>query len=108
MKHPIGVIYQPPNRNIDYFLVYLRDIMAKLKNHKKYCHLMGDFNINLLNIPDHTSTANFIDQMYSNAFIPLINKPTRITKKSATLIDNIFTNSISTPNIFKGLLQTDI
>ena len=30
--------------------------------------------------------------MYSNGLYPLITKPTRITEKSATLIDNIFTN----------------
>ena len=33
--------------------------------------------------------------MYSKGFIPLVNKPTRITRETATVIDNIYTNNIS-------------
>ena len=47
--------------------------------------------------------------MYSKAFFPLINKPTRVTEKTATLIDNIFTNNFSmSHNLFKGIVTTDI
>lgn len=45
--------------------------------------------------------------MFSSSFYPLISKPTRITKTSATLIDNIFVNDI-TQNFKCGLLFTDI
>ena len=54
---------------------------------------MGDFNINILNSDNHDLTAQFVDIMTSNAFLPLITRPTRITANSATLIDNIFTNN---------------
>ena len=47
--------------------------------------------------------------MYSNGFLPLINKPTRITDNTATIIDNIFTNDIhSCLNMYKGILINDI
>ena len=39
---------------------------------------MGDFNINLLNIDKHLLSSEFIEMMYSFAYIPLIIKPTRI------------------------------
>ena len=35
----------------------------------------------------------FLENILSNNFIPHITLPTRITEKSATLIDNIFTNN---------------
>ena len=38
---------------------------------------------------------------------PLITKPSRITRSTATLIDNIFTNNIE-GNIERGLLVKDI
>ena len=67
---------------------------------------MGDFNINLLNEDVHTPTNEFIDLMTSYSFYPSITKPTRITTKSATLIDNIFTNSHTKQTA--GILVTDI
>ena len=53
---------------------------------------MGDFNIDLLKHKIHNPTSSFIDCLFSNYFLPLIHKPTRITETTATLIDNIFTN----------------
>lgn len=67
----------------------------------------GDFNIDLLKSNDHKKTAEFIDTMFSFGFYPLILKPSRITKDSATLIDNIFVN-ITNGNINSGLLVTDV
>ena len=37
--------------------------------------------------------------------VPLINKPTRISRKSATAIDNIFTNCIFT-SLETGIIKT--
>ena len=51
--------------------------------------------------------TKFIDAMYSIGLYPLIDKPSRITQYSATLIDNIFTNEL-TNQIISGLLINDI
>ena len=57
---------------------------------------MGDFNLNLMDNHCHFLTGEFLDGMYSDMFIPLITRPTRITyHTAATLIDNIFTNQLS-------------
>ena len=45
--------------------------------------------------------------MFSSSFYPLILRPTRITSTSATLIDNIFVNSLE-DNFTSGLLLTNI
>ena len=56
--------------------------------------LLGDFNINLLNYNDNQPANNFLDSLNSNSFIPYILHPTRITSRSKTLIDNIFSNYV--------------
>ena len=50
---------------------------------------MGD-SINSLDHNLSPSVENFINQMISKNFLPIINRPTRVTPHSCTLIDNIF------------------
>ena len=53
---------------------------------------MGDFNINLLD--SNQFSEDFINTLGSLFFQPPPLQPTRITNHTATLIDNIFLNSI--------------
>ena len=53
----------------------------------KPCYMMGDYNLDLLKHEIHHPTENFLDIMYANYLIPLINRPARITRESSTLID---------------------
>ena len=69
----IGTIYRPPNTDIQTFNCHIIDILQKIKCDNKFVYLMGDFNINLLNIDKHVPSTEFLDVMYSNSFIPLIN-----------------------------------
>ena len=73
------------------FIDAVKGICDKLRNENKLCYLLGGYNINLLNVDTHTSTADFSDAMFSNGFIPLITRPTWVTQSTATFIDNIFT-----------------
>ena len=68
---------------------------------------MGDFNINLLNYDSDKEVSEFLDLFCSNPFLPAITKPTRITRKTKTLIDNIFYNSVN-QNITSGNLTVSI
>ena len=90
----VGVIYRPPNTSIESFDTNISSIMDILKKDNEYCYLMGDLNINILNSESHDLTGQFVDIMSSNAFLPLITRPTRITATCATLIDNIFTDNL--------------
>ena len=56
---------------------------------------MGDFNIDLLNYTTDNKVSEFLDKMCSSSLLPLITHPTRISKTSQTLIDNIFSTIIS-------------
>ena len=104
-----GVIYRPPGTDIRRFNEYLENILATIKCENKLPYLMGDWNINLLNIEHHAPSQEFFDIMMSNSLIPTITKPTRVTHRSATLIDNIFCCSLfDSDKLFSGILYTDI
>ena len=70
-------------------------LIPNIKQEKKLYYLMGDYNINLLNVELHGPTSDFNDIMYSNGLIPLITRPTRVIESTATLIDNIYTNRLN-------------
>ena len=51
----------------------------------------------------------FLDIMCSNGFIPLINRPTRVTSETATNIDHIYSNDLNvTRTTAQSILVTDI
>ena len=56
--------------------------------------MLDNFNINLLKIKEKRSYANFFDMMTSISLLPNITYPTRITRTTTTIIDNIFSNSL--------------
>lgn len=84
----ISCIYRTPGSCIDQFNRKISELYEK--HNDKVILVCGDFNIDLLKCNDHTKTTEFINVMFSLSFYPLIVKPSRITKDSATLIDKIF------------------
>ena len=87
----------------------MNSIVNVVRRENKTCYLLGDYNIDILNYASHVHTAQFVDMMSSNGFLPLITRPSRVTATSATLIDNIFTNDIGDINhSVQGLFITDI
>lgn len=102
----IGCIYRPPNTDSRDFKECLNEFMNTINRERAACYIAGDFNINLLNSTNQP-TIDHVNDIFSHGFYPLICKPTRITPYSATLIDNIYTNTLST--YYKvGILITDI
>ena len=105
----VGTIYRPPGTNLKEFNERMDILLFKIKGFHIPCYLLGDFNINLMNYSSHQDSCDFINNMYANSFIPLINRPTRVTEHSATLIDHIYTNNIKDNiHMFQGILVTDI
>lgn len=54
---------------------------------------MGDFNIDLLKSQTSHYSHDFLLSLQSCFLMPTIDKPTRVHRTSATLIDNIFVNN---------------
>ena len=89
----IGIMYRPPGQDLSIFNEFFDKVLTHVSRNQKLVYLMGDFNVNLLNEDTHSHTNDFINTLTSHSFYPSITKPTRITSRSASLIDNIFTNS---------------
>ena len=68
---------------------------------------MGDFNIDLMKYCNCNVINQFLSAIYAYSFLPLIDKPSRITDSSFSLIDNIFTNNFNS-DISSGLFVNDI
>ena len=91
----IGNIYRPPhdnntNKNIETFINEMLPFIDKLKKENIYAVISGDFNINLLQINEREKFDDFFDMMCTNNFYPKIMFPTRIAKRSHSLLDQIF------------------
>ena len=71
-------------------------------------HIVGDLNLNVLDYEKNKKVKNFFNLMFQHNLIPIINKPTRITKRNATAIDHIITNSYLSSNIETGIIKTDV
>ena len=89
-----GVIYRHPKGKLEPFFQYVNFSLQKIHREEKYCMISGDFNLELLKFGSHSETDEFLNILLTNFFQPHILQPTRITDHSATLIDNIFFNSL--------------
>ena len=72
-----GIIYRYPRGKISHFMEYLNSTTKKIHMERKYCVLMGDFNIDLLKYDQHQVTDDFINTLgayFSNLifFNPLV------------------------------------
>ena len=90
----VGFSIGTPHGNLDNFLNHLNMVVDKIHRENKYCVLFGHFNLDLPKFESHPSTENFLNTLGSIYFQPQILQPTRITDHSATLIDDIFFNSL--------------
>lgn len=103
----VGTIYRHPNgMSIDTFnSEFLIPFLHKVGLEKKQVILLGDFNIDLLKTDDVPRVSEFLDIMGSNLVIPQILLPTRITPRSKTLIDNIFSTITGQTTISGNLVH---
>src|SRR6201995_1498354 len=86
----VGGIYRHPNQNIDLFTNSLQTILSKISSSKCSCILAADMNINLLKADTNAATGNYLNNLLLYNFRPMILFPTRISHKSAKLIDHIY------------------
>ena len=70
-----GVIYRHPNSDLEVFVAFLNKSIDKINRENKYCIIMGDFNLHLLNSDSHSGTEEFLNTLGSNFFNPHILQP---------------------------------
>ena len=86
----VGSLYRPPNTSCVEFVSEYEYLINNLKHADTHVILGMDHNSDLFKTSVHNSTQCFLEVNLDNCLYPCINKPTRLTSTSATLIDNIF------------------
>ena len=108
----LGSMYQPPNTRVEQFSSNLIDIIKKARNTEGKLILelvIGmDHNIDLLKGMQHSQTHKFIEDISDLDLLPTITRPSRITMKSVTLIENIYVSEQLHRNFKSTILLTDI
>ena len=100
----VSCIYNQPASDTNTLIQTIEELY---RNNRKDVYLCGDFNVNLFDYQGQEAIRDFTDTIFSLGLFPLIDKPTRITVQSATLIDNIFSNVLNVSHEC-GLLLADI
>ena len=105
----LNTIYRPPNGDMKQCKTHLKDLFSKNGKNLKNIVLAGDSNINFLDFETNKNVQDFLNLMFRYNMTPLTNKPTRVTKHSASVIDHIITNNVVGHNDFKSaIIKTDL
>ena len=90
----VGAMYKHPSMH-HYKLNnhFLQNVLNKIQTKTKFSLLAGDFNLNLIKYSKTTDINQFLEKILSHNFMPQITLSTRVTGRTATLIDNILINS---------------
>ena len=101
--------YRPPNANYKIFIKEYTALLMKLKKLKQHKIILGiDHNLDLLKTHLHKQTNQFPEKNLELDLIPSISKPTRITRKTATLIDNVLISQSLQAQMHPHLIVEDI
>ena len=104
----LGVVYRPPNSSIKYFNDELLNLLHIIDTSKVlFSCISGDYNIDLIKKDKHESYQIFLNNLLAHSFWPAISRPTRVTKTSATLVDNIFIK-IKDADLSGAILYNDL
>ena len=71
------------------------------------CFLADDININSLDYSTSSIVKQFFDLSFQNDLTPFINRPARVSRTSATCIDQILRNSFVDSIIVSGIIKAD-
>ena len=83
-------------------------LLMRLSTEKKELILCTDQNIDLLKSSTNKNCQDLLDLMCDKQLLPGITRPTRITKNSATLIDNIYASFSLVKEFQSTILLEDI
>ena len=103
----INILYRPPNGQIELFEKFLRYVFNIITDSNKMHHIATGFNLNLLDYENSRKVKDFLNLKYQSSIIPSINKPTQVTRKTATAIDHILTNSFIDTTIKTDIIKSD-
>ena len=85
----IGGIYRHLNQHEQHFITGLENTLNIISRQNKTFIIAGDMNIDLTKFNIDSKTKEYLQRLLANSCLPQITLPTRITTRTATLIDHI-------------------
>ena len=104
-KNNIIGVYRPPSSNLRQFNDEFFSLIEPYSRRTK-CLIIGDLNVNLASTNPCDNELVFVENFQSLHFLPVINRPTRVTNASSSVIDHIWYNSLD--NFEAGIYNVDI
>ena len=104
----LSSVYRPLDSSLKEFKNSVKPIFDNIRRSNKDLYLVGDFNINVLDYENNVKVKNFVNFAFQNSLMPLINKPTRVTRTNAAAIDHIFTSAFLNKQIETKIIKTEI
>jgi len=89
-KYIVGGIYRHPNQSIEEFQNNLDVTLQKINLRKIPAVIAGDINIDVLKYKNNNETLRYVDNLLAQNILPVSLLPTRVTEKTATIIDHIY------------------
>ena len=103
----IGEVYRVPNSNNAQCLNYYETVVSRMVAENKTTVIGTDQNYDYINI-SHGPTHDLLDVFFASGMAPVISRPTRITDRTATLIDNLYVNNTQLDKFTSGILTLDL
>ena len=72
-----------------------------MKTSNEAIYIVGDTDLNLIDYETNIKVKNYLNLLFPKNFIPVINKPTRVSLNNATIIDHINPLTTNVPLIQK-------
>ena len=105
----VSTLYRPPNCKCKVFLRNYKRLVNKFTKKDLSNLVIGmDHNLDFMKHDKHTTTNDFIEYNLEKGLLPTITKPTRVTRSSATLIDNILVGRKFQSNIESQIIISDL
>jgi len=89
----VGAIYSHPNHDFGIFRELLKTSLRKISKTNKPCFIVafvGDINIDFMKFHQHSGIRDYLHTLLVYNCLPILLLPTRLTKKSSTLVDHIY------------------
>ena len=103
----LNLTYRPPNGDVREFDKQLNKVLSTNDISNEEVIIAYDFNVNLVDFQENKKVQNFLNSLFGHSMMPVINKSTRVTKNTATAINQILINSLTTTNFKTGITKWD-
>ena len=70
--------------------------------------MVDNTNLNLIDYKTNVKVKNYLNLLFQKNFIPVINKPARVSRNNATITDHINTNYFLNNDIHSGIIATNM